>query len=282
MKQRVLTAALLIPPVLLAVFVSNPYPLLLLAFACVAIGSAEVKRLTRGASDWYPILGLLVLAGVSLLLWMDAQIDPLSPTYDDRYGRIAGLVVCLFAAVLGFFACLAAGRGKRGPIISEFASLWLGAGVAALVLLHGWPKGESLHWKWDSSLLLALIPLWIGDSLAIFAGRAFGKHLLAPKISPKKTVEGGAANLIGCIVGAIGVALLIGQPLLVGVLAGLATGILGQAGDLLESAMKRSADLKDSGTLLPGHGGILDRIDSILLSAPWVALIVTVAGYTQR
>jgi phosphatidate cytidylyltransferase len=123
-----------------------------------------------------------------------------------------------------------------------------------------------------------LVPLWIGDSLAIFAGRAFGKHLLAPKISPKKTIEGGIANLLGCISGGIGVAALIDQPAIVGILVGLATGILGQAGDLLESAMKRSAGVKDSGKLLPGHGGLLDRIDSILLSAPIVALIVMTLG----
>lgn len=198
-------------------------------------------------------------------------------------------------SIVGALAAMYATRGQRGILITEFAAWWLGAGLLALISLHGWSSSgkEIVEWfpglrgvaeiipglyLWASPMLLALIPLWIGDTLAIFAGRAFGKHLLAPKISPKKTVEGGVANLLGCIGGAIGLSYLIHQPLLVGILAGLATGILGQAGDLLESAMKRSAGVKDSGTLLPGHGGLLDRIDSILLSAPVVALVVVTLG----
>ncbi len=191
---------------------------------------------------------------------------------------LVGHTICVVASIVGSLGALYVARGGRGAALAELVSLWVAAPLVSLVLLKFPYVRSGPLFDWDTPILLALIPIWIGDTLAIFAGKAFGKHLMAPKISPKKTWEGGLANLLGCLGGAIGVALLIGQPMIVGVLVGLATGILGQLGDLLESAMKRSARVKDSGTLLPGHGGLLDRIDSILLSAPAVALIVVMLG----
>lgn len=286
MKQRVITAALLIPPVLLAVFVSHILPIYILALLAYVIGVFELRRM--GATKWIGFIPLLLIAASPLLVvqeFYNGSPDGM-PGNENAFKYLA--IASLAMSIFGTIGAVTIARGRRGPGVVETAGFWLGGGLLALIALHGWSSDGhyipviSLSFRWATPVLLALIPLWIGDSLAIFAGRAFGKHLLAPKISPKKTVEGGAANLLGCIAGGIGVAALIGQPLFVGLLAGLATGILGQAGDLLESAMKRSADLKDSGTLLPGHGGLLDRIDSILLSAPWVALIVVAAGYTQK
>jgi phosphatidate cytidylyltransferase len=121
---------------------------------------------------------------------------------------------------------------------------------------------------------MAILPLWAGDTAAIFVGRAIGKRLLAPKISPKKTVEGSIANLIACLLAAWGLGAWMGIPAAQSIACGLAAGTLGQAGDLFESWLKRRADLKDSGSILPGHGGVLDRIDSILFTAPAVAMIL--------
>lgn len=295
MKQRVLTAALLIPPVLLAVFIDHIAPVYVLALIAYVLGAIEVNRLTRGSGFWFGTTPFAVLAASPLLVvhYFYNGSPPYMPGNHDALRILAFTSVAM--SIVGALAAMYATRGQRGILITEFAAWWLGAGLLALISLHGWSSSgkEIVEWfpglrgvaeiipglyLWASPMLLALIPLWIGDTLAIFAGRAFGKHLLAPKISPKKTVEGGVANLLGCIGGAIGLSYLIHQPLLVGILAGLATGILGQAGDLLESAMKRSAGVKDSGTLLPGHGGLLDRIDSILLSAPVVALVVVTLG----
>ena len=121
---------------------------------------------------------------------------------------------------------------------------------------------------------MALVPVWAGDIAAIFAGRALGKRLLAPKVSPKKTVEGSVANLLAAVLAAwlLGRLLHVSDTRSLG--AGLAVGLLGQAGDLFESWLKRRAGVKDSGVLLPGHGGVLDRLDSVLFAAPAVALIV--------
>jgi len=117
-------------------------------------------------------------------------------------------------------------------------------------------------------LLVAIVA--VGDTAAYYGGRIFGRHALAPKISPKKTVEGAIAGLAGSILaGGIAGVFLLGEPWLSITLISGATAVMGQLGDLAESAMKRSAGVKDSSSILPGHGGILDRLDSVLFAAPF-------------
>ena len=148
--------------------------------------------------------------------------------------------------------------------ISSSGLLFVALPLSYAIRLHG--LGRVGLWI----LLFALVITWIGDTAAYFVGRAIGKNHLAPKLSPKKTWEGAAASMVG--------ALLIGWlasrwinvplPYLLGLAA--AGNVAGQMGDLLESAFKRSAGVKDSGSLLPGHGGILDRIDALILASPVV------------
>jgi phosphatidate cytidylyltransferase len=111
--------------------------------------------------------------------------------------------------------------------------------------------------------------IWAGDSAAYYGGRALGRRLLAPTVSPKKTVEGAIAGFVASVaVGVIGGVYFLGEPWLN--LAGISavTAVVGQIGDLAESVLKRSAGVKDSSSILPGHGGILDRLDSIFFAAP--------------
>jgi len=117
---------------------------------------------------------------------------------------------------------------------------------------------------------------WAGDSLAYFVGRGMGKHLLAPHISPKKTWEGSIGGMIGSLVAAVAFWKWMGMPLPYLVGMAVVGNVAGQMGDLLESACKRSAGVKDSGGMLPGHGGILDRIDALILCIPviWYYLMV--------
>ncbi|NJN64238.1 MAG: phosphatidate cytidylyltransferase [Acidobacteria bacterium] len=133
----------------------------------------------------------------------------------------------------------------------------------------------------EDLLILAIVVVYVGDTLAYYGGRAFGSHRLAPVISPAKTWEGAIAGVLGSIAGALLAtfwfyrALPAGHAIAIGVLLGVA-GILG---DLTESLIKRAAAVKDSGALLPGHGGFLDRIDSLLFAAPilyWYHRIVLV------
>jgi phosphatidate cytidylyltransferase len=132
------------------------------------------------------------------------------------------------------------------------------------VRLHGLPQDG------PAILLFALVITWVGDTVAYFVGRAIGKHKLAPVLSPNKSWEGSIASILGALLVAVVFSRWLSVPL-PHLLAMAAVGnIAGQAGDLLESAYKRSAGVKDSGSLLPGHGGVLDRIDALILTIPVV------------
>jgi len=150
--------------------------------------------------------------------------------------------------------------------ISSSALLLVALPLTYAIRLHG----VSLVGKW--LLFFALVITWIGDTAAYFVGRAIGRHRLAPHLSPKKTWEGAVASFAGSLLAAWAMAHW-GQVNVrtVDVLGMAAAGnVAGQMGDLLESAYKRSAGVKDSGVLLPGHGGILDRIDALILTFPVV------------
>lgn len=122
--------------------------------------------------------------------------------------------------------------------------------------------------------MLAFLCVWAGDTFAFFVGRAFGKRFLAPRISPKKTWEGSAAFFVASVLVGFFVGRWFGFDELVCAAIGVTIGVLGQVGDLFQSAWKRSVSIKDSGSLLPGHGGVLDRFDSIIYSAPGILLVL--------
>lgn len=131
---------------------------------------------------------------------------------------------------------------------------------------------------WGFVLLLTMfVAVWVCDSVAYFVGRAFGKHKIAPRISPKKSWEGGLAGLVGAaaVFVAAAVWLLPVLPIVHAVILGLLVGAVGQVGDFAESWLKRDAGVKDSSSLIPGHGGILDRFDSMLFVAPTVFLYLS-------
>jgi phosphatidate cytidylyltransferase len=148
--------------------------------------------------------------------------------------------------------------------ISSSALLLVAFPLSFAVRLHG------LVGDGPKLLLFALMVTWAGDTVAYFVGRAVGKHPFAPQLSPKKTWEGAVAGFAGSLL--VGVAcshwIALSLPHLLA-MAGVGN-VAGQLGDLLESAYKRSAGVKDSGTMLPGHGGILDRIDALILAIPVV------------
>lgn len=265
MRARVLTALALIPPVLAAVFCTSPWPILALLSLIVIIGVGEVRRLTSQVYSQIgiPIVGLIILVPLSYLYESQANANMLRALCE----------FALIAFILGVCSILAAKRSSKNNPLALLHSGWLLGPLVSLYALHqSSPSTDT--WHLASPVLLAVVPLWAGDTAAIFAGKAWGKHKLAPSISPKKTVEGSVANLIACMLAAWGLGHWIGIPLAQSIACGAVAGTFGQAGDLFESWVKRRADMKDSGTLLPGHGGIMDRIDSILFTAPLVALIL--------
>ena len=208
----------------------------------------------RGASEHAYVLtgGLIALQKTS---WFHGGAPPLDEVFFLFVLGIAALTVATRRPLVE--ALPAAGISASGLILVAFPLSF------AIPLHAAGPQGPVL-------LLFALVVVWVGDSAAYFAGKSIGKHALAPHLSPKKTWEGTVAGFLGSLIVAPLFALWVNVPL-IHLLAMAALGnIAGQVGDLLESGYKRSAGIKDSGSLLPGHGGVLDRIDALILAIPVV------------
>ena len=177
----------------------------------------------------------------------------------------------LFAGVLGLgFVAMITSLLRPDPVETSGARagwlfggpVYIGGLLISVDLLHGLPFGA----RW---VVLAMMLAFLSDTAAYFAGRAFGKHKLYEKLSPKKTIEGSLGGLAGAVGGAFFAIYVMKLPIPVphAIALGVIAGALGQAGDLLESMLKRSAGVKDSGNILPGHGGLLDRVDALMFTA---------------
>jgi phosphatidate cytidylyltransferase len=263
-KQRVLTALVLIPPVLAVLFSTSPIPVVLLALLFGLQGAYELNRLLRNPLVW---------PGLALTSAIPLAMTALAPEAPWRMMALGAAGISLLGIVAIRYLA------NRHPEGTHFLGLiaigWVIGPFLSLLALHiATVDNNAGSWRFTTPLLLAFLPLWGGDTAAIFAGRAFGKHLLWPDISPNKTWEGALANLVVCIAVSVPLAVWTGYGPLVGAACGIATGVLGQYGDLFESYVKRQAGLKDSGDVLPGHGGILDRIDSLLFTGPAIAVIL--------
>ena len=243
--KRLLTAAVGIPLVVLLTLFAPHWIFALVVGLFSALSVEEFFSLAENQGIDRPGRWFLVpAAGVSVsFLW----------GFDWALSAVVIVAMLLMtAAVFGGSLQAALGRVGIGLGSIVYCPLTLGFLVAI-------PRERIL-------LLLAII--WIGDTAAYYGGRAMGRHLLAPKVSPKKTVEGALAGLIGSVLaGAVG-GMWLHQPLPKLIWISIVTGIAGQLGDLAESVLKRSAGVKDSSSIMPGHGGILDRLDSLFFATP--------------
>lgn len=257
MTRRVMTAVLGILLCLFALFTTLAWPVLLLAIAVGVIGFAELVRIA-GLED-RPLAGVLI----GLLCY----VSPVVVAWATKPGTWPFWAVIWLAYVIG---CVGVFQGLRRGYSTPMSAAWLGAPLATVLVTHQQTTlyaGPTVPSYAPNAALMLLLPLWVGDTAALFVGKAFGRHKLAPSISPNKTWEGAAGNFVGCVVTACIVGHLLHISPVASVLVGSLSGILGQIGDLLQSALKRVSGLKDSGGVLPGHGGILDRMDSFLLAS---------------
>lgn len=268
---RVLTAVILIPVVVAAIWWGPNWLIAIVAafFAIVAMLEFFSIASNHGYQS-YRLWACLAAAGIIGQQWYASRMASVAHLGDllDRSPRIT-MEAVLFGFVLGIAVIV---LGTQRSLTEVLASISVSAGglvfialpFSAVVRLHG------IDVLGPRLLLFTVVLVWVGDSAAYFVGRGIGRWKMAPEISPKKTWEGAAANFLGALlVGAI-FGYFSGIPP-AHVLAMAAIGsVAGQIGDLFESAWKRSAGVKDSGAALPGHGGMLDRIDALILAAPAV------------
>jgi phosphatidate cytidylyltransferase len=261
LKQRLLTAAILVPLLILGILkLSTPYFALMIALI-VAQGSWEWGGLMKLSSTLVRGLYVLVVSGCVAALWF--LLDR------SAFDWLALPVLGVFWWLLAMVWVLSYPR-----TVSRWSATWLRFLIGLAVLLPTWLALVGLHGQGQQGAYLVLYLLFLiafADSGAYFGGRQWGKRKLAPAVSPGKTWEGVFSAFAASTLVALVAAWLFGLPGNLWpafVVLSLVTVVFSILGDLTESMFKRQAGMKDSGTLLPGHGGVLDRIDSITAAAP--------------
>jgi phosphatidate cytidylyltransferase len=270
-RLRVLTAVILIPLVVAAIWWGPTWLIAIVsAFVAIAAVLEFFSIAARQGAQAYRLWSCLAAVGIISQQWYASRMASVVRLSDllDRSPKVT-LEFILFGFVLGV-ALIALGSRRSLtevlPSISVSAAgiIFVVLPFSAVVRLHGVDiLGPQL-------LLFTVVMVWVGDTAAYFVGSGIGRWKMAPQISPNKTWEGAGANLLGSLF----VAAVFGywtkiQPAHM-LAMGAVGSVAGQLGDLFESAWKRSAGVKDSGTILPGHGGMLDRIDALILAAPAV------------
>ena len=277
---RVLTAAVLIVLVFGLVVWGNQLALILASSIVALLAAYEYVQLTRSAKE--PVPAWWMIAAVLILFLM---------TYFRPLEAVLPVLSALGLSLLAFAAFQEARLNRLERVLPVAAGGFFGLIYIAypLTLL---PQMEARE-NGPALLLFLMLVVWCGDVAALYVGRAFGHRKLAPALSPNKTWLGSVASLagslliagvlvaVGELMAARGYTILhISEPLWQTLLLAVLVNIAAQIGDLLESAIKRGAGVKDSGTMLPGHGGILDRIDALLVAAPvlWYLLLLKEAA----
>ena len=277
--KRILTAAILIVAVFGLIFFGQLWMITLFSAVVAELAAYEYLKLAAVGAEahgarlhipaWWMAVGTALAFVVTLPNFpVEAQLPVLS-----------ALTLALFAW-----------NGLRAPLIQVLPDT--AQGLFGLIYIAYPLTLVPLLWKQEDGpalVLFLMVCVWCGDIAALYIGRAFGRHKLAPRLSPGKTWEGAVASVAGSVAAAglvIYIAdsltargntlLHISEPVWQSLLLAVVLNIAAQLGDLLESAIKRGAGVKDSGTMLPGHGGILDRIDALLLAAPvlWFVLLL--------
>jgi len=262
LRKRTLSAVIGIPPLVVVVWLGNPWFAMLVAAAALVATYELYRMLADSGRSPLTVPGLI-----------GAVLFALIPLCPDARALPAALAAAIIVTLAG--SALGASRSGRFPdwAWTLAGMLYIGWLLSYLVALAELENG----WRW---VLLTLFAVFASDTAAYFGGRAWGRHPLAPGISPAKTQEGTVAAFLGAILAVMVLPLILHLPIpwWQGLLLGLLVGLFSQLGDLAESAVKRSCGVKDAGGLIPGHGGVLDRLDSILFSGIvvyyYVSLIV--------
>jgi phosphatidate cytidylyltransferase len=250
--KRVLSGLVLIPVVLGIVQYGSPLLFLALVIAAVLVGWTEYCKLIRHIG----IKVNLIVGGVLCLFLVFCFYR------NDFY--LVWLAACLMSLFITWYASGSPLEDALNQVAYSFLGVVYVSGLMSyFILLRGMEHGNHI-------LYYLFMVIWSGDIAAYYVGKTIGKTPLAPKISPGKTIEGSVAGLVGSVAGGVAAKYLFFEslPLNHCLIMALLCGIMGQIGDLAESLFKRRAGVKDSGSLIPGHGGVLDRLDSLMFAGP--------------
>lgn len=261
LKKRVITGLCTAPVIAFLFYILPQLWFLLLLAAVCAVAVYEAARLA-GASMKY-IIAILVILGLA----------PLYMRFFQIYMLWVMAVVCILIIIRVLARKTPAEKANR-ELMAECTVVLFGNFFIVLPFFYIYVLKELEN----LFPLILLFSIWASDIAAYFIGKNFGKHPLAPQISPKKTIEGLFGSILGSMVIVTAAHQLLGFTMVKALIVGAAMGVLGQAGDLLESSFKRVLETKDSSSLLPGHGGLLDRIDSFTFTAPflYICLVWTI------
>lgn len=259
LKTRILSALVFVPLILAAVFFGGWF-FAALILAIALIGGYEFGKMTE-------------VNGYHFLPWIYYPSAVVFVVLAQLFTETPGiLLAALFLSFAAYMLCFIFGKAKLAEVAVNIAAVvYLPVTLSTAVLMRsGWEDGMFF-------LFLMLIIPWFTDSGAYFVGSAIGRHKLMPKVSPKKSVEGFVGGIVAAVIGALLLNIFTDLlPVALMILTAVVVSVGGQIGDLCESSIKRWAGVKDSGTLIPGHGGVLDRFDSMLFAAPLLYLIVSV------
>lgn len=254
LSRRLVTAGVVLPPLVLAIF-GGPRWLALVLALLAAWGARELVRIHRARGCAMPVW--LPAAGAILLIATRVRVIPIG---------IPAALVGITVAAMVVELLRRGGSMLTGLPLVIFASVYLGLLPAYLLgFYHLGSGGDPKPWP----VFWALILIFTCDTAAYVIGSRFGRHRLWPRVSPSKSWEGSGAGVLASIACAVLLGAMVpGLSLTARIVAGVLVGVFAQVGDLGESLMKREAAMKDSGRAFPGHGGVLDRLDSVVLAAP--------------
>ncbi len=272
MKQRILTGIVMAVTLIPCHFFTDTVLLVVLMALFAAVGSFEMLR----------CLGYHKNAAVSLPVYLCAIGLPILARYTSSIGSFFSFAFCIMFVLMFYMMSLAVvykGKQEINRLLTVFAAdFYVIFGITAIILVRDMPNGIFTY-------LLIFVGAWMTDIGAYFIGVLFGKHKLIPEVSPKKTVEGAiggiAANVISfCIYGFVIDRFFDATPNYPSlIVTALLVSVISMFGDLVASIIKRQYGIKDYGKLFPGHGGVVDRFDSIISVAPFFVILSTISSF---
>lgn len=251
--KRVLSGVVALPILIALIQWGSPFLFYLLALCAILLAAYEYFEMTaKTGVEGFPFVGMVLCFLLTGCFYFK--------NYYTEWFIVAPVAVFL----AWFFKEKNVKMALDNIAYTFFGVAYVAGLLGSFILIRNLENGQYL-------LYFVFLATWLGDTLAYYGGRAYGRRPLAPDISPKKTIEGALAGLGGSLLGGLAAKLFFLRGISLGhcLIAALFCGMLGQLGDLAESLLKRNAGIKDSGSLIPGHGGILDRMDSLMFSGPF-------------